>query len=261
METLLFAIEEHPDANREEVRNGRTRARRRNTKCKRRWAELHEDGLEIAGSVQGKSRNTGGLTATGCDTTSSLVHGKSEEVSENKNEELATGDPPKKPVGAGTTEKKEKATAVLIEPAASDDASKREQQPENAVAESPRKRVMSIPAAFERLVGPLSAGRTTSTKRRKRRAEHEVAAEQGLVVAELALKREARARVLRVRAQHLIEELRIPTGLEQPNRHRRDAQIAANVMKRTGATKKQRANKRRPWIRTFRLTRQMEVPR
>lgn len=84
MGALLFAIEEHPDANREEVRNVRTRARKRNTKRKRRWVEPHEDGYEIVGSVQGKSGNPGGLTATGCDTTSSLVQGKSEEARENE---------------------------------------------------------------------------------------------------------------------------------------------------------------------------------
>ncbi|KAF4143948.1 hypothetical protein GN958_ATG06887 [Phytophthora infestans] len=132
-----------PDANRAEVRNGRTRSRRRNTKRKRRWTELHEDGFEIAGSVQGKSETPGGLTATECDTTSSLVQGKSEEARENENEELATGEPPEKPVGAGTTEKEEKTPAVLSEPAVSGDASERTQQPKNAVAESPQKRLMS----------------------------------------------------------------------------------------------------------------------
>ncbi|KAF4031963.1 hypothetical protein GN244_ATG16174 [Phytophthora infestans] len=152
---------------------------------------------------------------------------------ERKRKELATGDQLGKPVGAGTTEKEEKDPAVLREPT-------RAQQSENAVAESPPKRVMSIPAEVERQVVPLSAGRATSTKRRKQRAEHEVAAEQGIL---MARKREARARVLRVRSRHLIEELRISTGLEQPKRHRRDAQIAAEVVKRKEAAKQLGANK------------------
>ncbi|KAL3659500.1 hypothetical protein V7S43_015491 [Phytophthora oleae] len=35
-----------------------------------------------------------------------------------------------------------------------------------------------------------------------------------------------------VKIRHLIEELRKPTGLEQPKQHRRDAQLAANAVNR-----------------------------
>lgn len=55
MGTLLFATKGHPDAEQEGMRNGRTRAKRRNTKRKRRWTERQDDSFEIVGSVQGKS--------------------------------------------------------------------------------------------------------------------------------------------------------------------------------------------------------------
>ncbi|ETK81600.1 hypothetical protein L915_12911 [Phytophthora nicotianae] len=255
MGTLLFAIDEHPDVGQDEVRSGRTRAKRRNTKRKRRWTELQDGEFEMVDSVQGKSGSLGGLTATRCDALGGSIQGKSETVEENEseepveaddendNEEPATADEPAKPGETDAAEDEEKAPAVVSEPAVDAEVTERDESPGNAVQEGQVERVRTIPAAVERQVVPLSAGRTTSAKRRKRRAEHEVAAGRGILVTELALRREARAKVLRTRVRHLIEELRIPDGLEQPKRQRREAQIAAETVKRAEVTKKQKVGK------------------
>lgn len=158
---------------------------------------------------------------TACDTLGSSVQGKSEAVGASGSDDLVEIDRPRRAGEADAAEKGGETPAVTSEQAARVEAVEEADKPADAVAAGPREQVTAVPAAVERQTVPMSAGRTASARRRKRRAEHEVAAGKGILVAELAMKREARAKVLRTRVRQLIEDLRIPVDLEQPKQRRR----------------------------------------
>lgn len=108
-------------------------------------------------------------------------------------------DRPERTEEADTAEKEEETPAVTSESAASVEAAEEADKPVDAVTAGPREQVTAGPAVVERQMVPKNVGRTASARRRKRRAEHEVAADTGILVVELALRREARAKVLRTR--------------------------------------------------------------
>ncbi|KAL3661791.1 hypothetical protein V7S43_013086 [Phytophthora oleae] len=89
-----------------------------------------------------------------------------------------------------------------------------------------------LPITVEKEAAALGTGKTVAAKRRHRRAEDEVAAACGVLAAEFQVKREERAKVLRVAVKQLIEEFRTIPHLERPRSRKHDAQTAATIIKK-----------------------------
>ncbi|POM64080.1 Hypothetical protein PHPALM_20442 [Phytophthora palmivora] len=95
--------------------------------------------------------------------------------------------------------------------------------------------IIAAAAVPERVVKdavPLSSGRTIAARRRRRRAEQEVAAARDILTTEFRVKREERAKVLRVAVRQKIDELRETDDLRVSRRQRREAQKAAAVARK-----------------------------
>lgn len=89
-----------------------------------------------------------------------------------------------------------------------------------------------VPLGLQRKRMLVSGGTTAAAKRRQRRAEAELAASKKMLIDELREEYAARAKVLRQEVQRVIRELREVADILANQRHRRDAQLAAELVRK-----------------------------
>ncbi|ETP50910.1 hypothetical protein F442_03870 [Phytophthora nicotianae P10297] len=231
VETLLFAIDEHPAE--EGGQSGvLTRTGRKNARRKRRWVALRgsDGGADTeSGRVQGKNSDSGGQKqgksgGPGDEKSSAEVGecgAQNESDTERKRKE---GESAAEPV----------ASTVVAEPGSvAGERMVGESVPAVEGNKGGKKAVEQktvIPRAVIRQALPLSNGRTAAAKRRQ--AEEEVAAMHGVLAAELRIRREERATVLRVQVKQLISELRERADIQQQRKSRREAHLAATAVRK-----------------------------